>query len=74
MLAKFQEKPLPRHWKAMKHVVRCLKGTTDYGLLLPKTKGEVRLEVWSDADWARDHSNRRSRTGGLLVINSSPVA
>ena len=43
MLAKFQEKPLPRHWKAMKHLVRYLKGTTYYGLLLPKTKGEVRL-------------------------------
>ena len=40
----------------------------------PTTKVEVRLEVWSDADWARDHSNRRSRTGDLLVINSSPVA
>ena len=74
MLAKFQDKPTPRLWKTMKHVVRYLKGTSDYGLLLPKTGGDVRLEVWSDADWARDISTRRSRTGGLLVINSSPVS
>ena len=43
-------------------------------LILPKTMGDVRREVWSDADWARDHDNRPSLTGGLLVINSSPVA
>lgn len=74
MLSKFQEMPSLRHWKAMKHVVRYLKRTTNMGLRLPKTEEDVKLEVWSDADWARDQTHRRSRTGGLLVINSSPFA
>ena len=56
------------------HDVRYLKGTTNMGLLLPKTTGDVRVELWSDAHWARHHDNQRSFTGGLLVINSSPDA
>ena len=41
MLAKFQDSPLPKHWTAMKHVLRYLKGTTDMGLLLPRGEKDV---------------------------------
>lgn len=73
MLAKFQEAPAVRHWKAMKHVVRYLKGTPKMGILLPKQGDVPKLQVWSDADWARDQSKRRSRTGAVITINYGPI-
>ena len=48
MLSKFQSNPSPQHWKMLKHVVRYLIGTENYGILLPKT-GEG-LKCWVDAD------------------------
>lgn len=73
MIAKFQSKPAIKHWKMVKNVVRYLIGTADYGILLPKWSKDVEVLCWTDADWARDLSNRRSRTGFLVTVNGGPV-
>ena len=57
----------------MKNVVRYLKGSTDYGLFIPNTAKTIDCMGYTDADWARDLSHRRSRTGFVLFINSVPV-
>ena len=72
MLGKFAASPLPRHWNAMKHVIRYLSGTQDYGLVFKKKCGHD-LGAWSDAEWARDEHKRRSRSGILITIGSNPV-
>ena len=72
MLGKFQQEPLVKHWKAMKSVVRYLIGTTDSGLFFPFGQ-EATIEAWSDADWARDHHKRRSRSGYLVTVARCPV-
>ena len=72
MLGKFQQAPLVEHWKSMKSVVRYLIHTIDHGLLLPNGQ-EALLEAWSDADWARDHHKRRSRSGYLITVGGGPV-
>lgn len=41
-------------------------------IILQREEGDVRLQVWSDVDWERDQSNRRSRTCALMSINSVP--
>lgn len=73
MLGKFQESPSRVHRKILKQVVRYLSGTISFGLFLPQSEGKVVLEGWSDADWARDTSNRRSRSGYILTLSGSPV-
>ena len=72
MLAKFQSDPSIKHWKTLKTLIRYVKGTTGTGILLPGGAG-VALTAWSDADWARDQSRRRSRSGYLLTVNGGPV-
>lgn len=72
MLGKYQQAPLMAHWKSMKSVVRCLIGTADHGILLPYSE-EATLQAWSDADWARDHHKRRSRSGYLVTVSGGPV-
>ena len=73
MIAKYQSNPRPIHWKMVKNVVRYLMGTADYVILLQNQKEKTSVQCWSDADWARDLSNRRSRTGLLLTINNGPI-
>ena len=53
MLRKFESAPAPRHWNAMKHVLRYLRGTMEYGLQFRAGSGN-HLEPWSDGEWARD--------------------
>ena len=55
----------------LKQVVRYLIGTEHYGILLPRT-GEG-LKCWVDADWERDLSKRRSRSGILIKFDSEPI-
>ena len=73
MLGKFQDDPAPRHWKALKHVCRYVKGTADMGIIFPRRTDRVGLQAWSDADWARDESHRHSRSGYLISYDESPI-
>jgi len=73
MIAKFQSNPSPSHWKMLKHVVKYLIGTKEFGILLPSQSTDVEVLSWSDADWARDLSKRRSRTCLLITINNGPI-
>ena len=72
MLGMFQSSPAPRHWKAMKNVLRYLKGSMDFVLEVKSGSGN-RLDAWSDADWARNLEKHRSRSGILLTIGGSSV-
>lgn len=74
MLGRFLENPAPKHWKAMKHLVRYLIGTKYYGLRFKKsTEPFTKFEGWSDADWARDKTTRRSRSGIVLMVDENPI-
>ena len=73
MLAKFQATPSMRHWKAMKHVCRYLRGTINYGIKYRQNGSKPVLTEWTDADWARDQEKRRSRSGYVLRLSSGPI-
>lgn len=65
--------PTVTHWSAVKRILRYLKGTPNLGIEFRRLH-TLRLEVWSDADYANDKETRRSTTGYLITINSAPVA
>ena len=73
MLAKFQSDPGIKHWQSLKTLIRYVKGTTDTGIFLPAGDEGVVLTAWSDADWARDQTRSRSRTGYVITVNGGPV-
>lgn len=73
LLGKYQAEPGLDHWRMLKHVLRYLAGTFNYGLFVPSGSGKVSLEAWCDADWARDKSNRRSRSGFMVTLNDGPI-
>lgn len=58
----------------LKHLLRYLTGTTSFGILLKQIGTSAVMRVWSDVDWALDHSERRSLLGYILQVDSCSVA
>ncbi|GAU35295.1 hypothetical protein TSUD_54540 [Trifolium subterraneum] len=73
-VCQFMSHPLESHWKAVKRILRYLKGTISHGLLLhpsPSTP-PFSLRAYSDADWATDQDDRRS-TSGAVSLAHNPI-
>jgi hypothetical protein len=66
-------KPTKLFWKAGKHVLRYLKGTSEYGLWY-RQMDEVKLHGFMDADWAGSPTDRKSTSGGIFSIRSTIVS
>jgi hypothetical protein len=60
-LCQFLHSPTSTHLIAVKHVLRYLKGTLDYGLYY--TKGTLQLNSYCDSDWVGSPDDRKSTTG-----------
>eukprot|EP00253_Pinus_taeda_P035255 PITA_35255 len=69
-LSQVMVRPTKLYWKAEKHVLRYLKGTTHFGLWYRRAEG-VKLQGFTDADWARSPSDRKSTSRGIFSIGST---
>ena len=61
------------HWKSIKHIMRYLNGTRNYGLLYDKEK-VTDFIGYSDADWDGDLDNRRSTSGYVFKLSRAAVS
>lgn len=69
-------KPRMYDWKVAKRVARYLKGTKTFKLAMKNTVKESNLfEItsFSDADFAADKHDRKSLTGGVILLNGMAV-
>ncbi|GAU29238.1 hypothetical protein TSUD_362280 [Trifolium subterraneum] len=75
-VCQFMSHPLESHWKAVKRILRYLKGTINHGLLLhPSTSSPpFSLRAYSDADWATDQDDRRSTSGSCIYFGPNLVS
>ena len=73
IVAKFCANPSKKHWTAVKHILRYLKGTTGFGLLYSKDDSRCCVG-YSDADWAGDIDDRKSTSGYLFQISGAAVS
>ena len=69
-LGQFSSNPGKEHWGAGKHVLRYLRGTSNYSLKLKSEKNF--LEAYADADWTGDSDDRKSMTGFCIMLGGSP--
>eukprot|EP00253_Pinus_taeda_P012431 PITA_12431 len=66
-------RPTKLYWKAIKHVLRCLRGTSQYGLWYRQTEG-VNLQGFTIVDWVGNPSSRKSTSGGIFNIWSMTIS
>lgn len=71
ILSRFVENPYECHFKALKRILRYLKGTIDYGIKVNPT--DENISVYVDADWAGDKSTRKSTSGFLIKYGGVPI-
>ena len=72
-LSQAMVKPTKLFWKASRHVLRYLRGTSNYGIWYRQTN-EVKLHGFRDADWAGNPTERKSTSGGIFTIGSTTVS
>lgn len=69
ILALFQKAPTAYYHRAVKRVLRYLRGTCDHGILY--YPGSLDLRGYVDSDFAGDTSDRKSMSGYLLKLGSA---
>ena len=83
LLARFASSPHEKHWKAVKRILRYLKGTHDFGLIYEKSLPRVQgirgnianmMYASSDADWASNCPERKSTSGMTVFLGNALVA
>eukprot|EP00253_Pinus_taeda_P024694 PITA_24694 len=72
-LSQAMVQPTKLFWKASKHVLRYLRGTTHYRLWYIRTEG-VKLQGFTDADWDGSSLDQKSTSGGIFNLGSTAVS
>ncbi|WVZ53348.1 LOW QUALITY PROTEIN: hypothetical protein U9M48_004308 [Paspalum notatum var. saurae] len=74
-LSRFMEEPRTDHMAAVKHLLRYMEGTINYGLWYSGGGGgEISLLGYSDSDLAGDIDDRKSTTGMIFYLGANPVS
>ena len=72
LVSRYQSNPGREHWKAVKRILRYLKGTMDYCLVYQGS--ELRLVRYSDADWGGDLDQHKSTSGYVFLLNKGAIS
>ena len=73
-VSRFMEKPTSEHLTAVKHLLRYIAVTLNFGVTYERGKGALKLLGYSDADLAGDVNNRKSTTGMVFFLGQSPIS
>ncbi|XP_019173231.1 PREDICTED: uncharacterized protein LOC109168701 [Ipomoea nil] len=73
MCARYQADPKESHLKAVKRIIKYVKGTINYGIWY-SSDTNLNLAGYSDADWAGNADDRKSTSGGCFFIGKNLVA
>jgi len=72
-LSQFLQNPKTPHLQALLHTMAYVQGALTQGILLKGTP-QLHLQAFSDSDWVACPSSRRSITGYLILLGSSPLS
>jgi len=78
VLGRYVNAPLTQHLDAAKRVLRYLAGTIDvcmtFGLNTNTDLSTIKLEVYTDSDYAQEAVDRKSITGAVLIVNGDIIS
>ena len=70
VVSRFMEEPRHSHWKAIKRILRYIRGTESLGLYYSRTN-EYKLVGYSDSDWCGDVDDRKSTAGYVFYMGDT---
>lgn len=73
VVSQFLEAPRVSHWEAVTRILRYLKRAPGLGILY-RPNGHLKVEGFTDADWAGSPSDRRSTTGYCTFFGGNLVS
>ncbi|KAJ0556958.1 putative RNA-directed DNA polymerase [Helianthus annuus] len=73
LISRFMQKPTAIHLGAAKRILRYIAGTVGHGLWYGRTK-TVKLEGFTDSDWASSYEDRKSVSAYMFSIGSSAIS
>ena len=71
--ARYQANPKESHMIALKRIIKYVKTTPSFGVWYNKDTNDV-LTGYSDADWAGNANDRKSRLGGYFYVGNNLVS
>jgi len=73
ILARYGNDPQELHWKAVKRVMKYLKGTINISLCFRKESSDG-LVGYCDSDYAGELEERKSTSGYVFLLHDGPIA
>jgi hypothetical protein len=72
-LSQFQVEPRHEHWITIKHVLRYIHGTINYGLRYTASSN-IQLHGFTDSDWAGSEEDRKSTSSMCFSLGSTMIS
>ncbi|GKE19286.1 hypothetical protein Tco_1426863 [Tanacetum coccineum] len=72
LLSKFMQDPKDHHLKAVKQVIRYIKGTKEHGIIYKK-EGGCKITGYSDSSYGINTDQGRGTTGIVIYFGESPI-
>ncbi|XP_042757957.1 secreted RxLR effector protein 161-like [Lactuca sativa] len=73
VISRFMENPKKSHWEAGKHILRCINGTLNHGLIYTRTE-DANLRGFRDCDYGRCIYDSKSTTGYVSDLVSRAIS
>lgn len=74
VVSRFMESPTKMHQQALKHILRYVAGSVDYGLVYTRREEASLLIGYSDSNLAGDIVDRKSTTGTVFYVYGNVVS
>ncbi|GMI69275.1 hypothetical protein HRI_000596800 [Hibiscus trionum] len=73
-VSQYMQAPRDKYWKAVKRIVRYLKGTIEHGLFFSNNSLTNDLVGYTDSDWGTNVDDKRSTGGHCLFFGGNLVS
>lgn len=74
LVSRFMSKPGSVHWEALKWLLRYLRGSADLNLIYSKSDANLRVQGYTDSDFAGDLDRQRSTSGYVFTVGGNTVS
>ena len=72
-ISHYMSTPTVDHWEAVEHILCYLKEASGHGILY-SNHGHIKIECFSDADWARSKEDMRSTLGHCVFVGGNLIS